>query len=265
MILFGIAAVLALAPDGQARGGFERHTGLLDFSYSWSAEAAAVPEIVSDFHNQAEMFYSEILEKTSAKQIYSERWRTAGTTPLLLSLIGAGFHGGATARPKSWINVLLWDRKAGWISSFDALLAQLMCRDPRSSSSSMIAPACPSRTFMTMRGLSDSNRPASRSELEKISPADRGNGRWTKEHMFSINELASSPNVRFPPKPDIGFIMRAEHLLLHRPSIHEKNATMPPMLSCSPWARIAGRRLLRQQASSPRSQPCSMTASIASP
>jgi hypothetical protein len=171
MILFGIAAVLALAPDGQARGGFERHTGLLDFSYSWSAEAAAVPEIVSDFHNQAEMFYSEILEKTSTKQIYSERWRTAGTTPLLLSLIGAGFHGGATARPKSWINVLLWDRKAGWISSFDALLAQLMRRDPRSSSSSMIAPACPSRTFMTMRGLSDSNRPASRSECGENLPS----------------------------------------------------------------------------------------------
>src|SRR5438270_6660803 len=123
MILLGIAAVLALAPDAQAPRGFERHTGSLDFSYSWSAEAAAVPEIVSDFHNQAEMFYSEILEKTSAKQIYSERWRTAGITPVLLSLIGTGFHGGAAARPKSWINVLLWDRKAGWSSSFDALLA----------------------------------------------------------------------------------------------------------------------------------------------
>ena len=31
-----------------------------------------------------------------------------------------------------------------------------------------------------------------------------------------------------------------------RPYNHEKNATSPPMPSCSPWASIPGRRLLRQ-------------------
>ena len=49
------------------------------------------------------------------------------------------------------------------------------------------------------------------------------------------------------------------------PPIYEKNAMIPPMLSCNPWASIPGRRLLRQEASSPSSHPCSVTASMAFP
>jgi uncharacterized protein len=60
---------------------------------------------------------------------------------------------------------------------------------------------------------------------------------WTGGHLFAI-AISGWPHRLIRPScvADGG----------NRLYLHEKNATMPPIPSCSPWASIPGRRLLRQ-------------------
>jgi hypothetical protein len=51
--------------------------------------------------------------------------------------------------------------------------------------------------------------------------------------LRGFSETAIAPTNEYAPLPD-------------SPFVHEKNATTPPMLSCSQCASIPGRRLLRQ-------------------
>ena len=102
----------------------EEESSLYNFSYSWSAEAAAVPELVERFTTDMEKVKSELI--AGAKEDRDERlkqkfdyhthevqrsYETTGQSDRLLSLESSiyGFTGGAHGSSGS--GSLLWDRK----------------------------------------------------------------------------------------------------------------------------------------------------------
>ena len=126
---------------------------LLDFSYSWSAEAAAVPALDRRFRADAAKARIEALrvaeEDRSARRgispapvpwnehLFERAWETAGQTERLLSLAGgtATFTGGA--HPNSGSMALLWDRKLSRELNIPALL-----RPGRSWAGAIRGPFC---------------------------------------------------------------------------------------------------------------------------
>lgn len=108
---------------------------LLEFTYGWSAEGAAVPELVARL--EADMAKQradsrKIAEEDRAARgpdtpfhghYFTKTWATAGTSPRLLSLVAdiATYTGGAHGM--SGFEALLWDREARQAIEVDALFS----------------------------------------------------------------------------------------------------------------------------------------------
>jgi hypothetical protein len=103
----------------------EEKSDLLEFSYSWPAEAAAIAPLNARFEAQAAEAQPEALatakedrdgrgpDFTFHGHFFHAEWEATGDAPALLSLAGqiATFTGGAHGN--SVYDALLWDRAAG--------------------------------------------------------------------------------------------------------------------------------------------------------
>jgi hypothetical protein len=122
-----LIATLLLAGTAQAQPvKIERNSVVLQFTYAWPKEAAAVPALDRQFRAEAQRAFRQALaiaagDQKLAKQqkrdynpeFYSKQWTTAGQTARLLSLqyeLGS-FTGGA--HPNTSYGALLWDRRSG--------------------------------------------------------------------------------------------------------------------------------------------------------
>ncbi|MCM8557253.1 DUF4163 domain-containing protein [Sphingomicrobium sediminis] len=98
---------------------------LVDYTYAWSAEAAAIPAIDTSFREQSDTALAELRRMAEDEAKFrsengmefgglfgSTEWETAGQSERLLSLAGetAAYTGGA--HPNSGAIALLWDREA---------------------------------------------------------------------------------------------------------------------------------------------------------
>jgi hypothetical protein len=104
----------------------EEKNDLIDFSFAWSAEAAAIPQLVERFRKDMAEARSRLLAAAKADKAEREKqgfpfngyesstsYSTAGQSPRLLSLeASAGEYSGG-AHPNHGTNALLWDRQAG--------------------------------------------------------------------------------------------------------------------------------------------------------
>lgn len=126
-----ILLLLAAAPVT-----FASKDRLLEFSYAWPAEAAAVPALDRRFRTDAAtrkqralaMARQDFAERRKSKvewtgpYPFDRKWTTAGQTPRLLSLssltyvFSGGAHGNTNTKP------LLWDRASGREVTVDSLL-----------------------------------------------------------------------------------------------------------------------------------------------
>ena len=105
---------------------YDEQNDLIEFHYGWSAEAAAVPQLVDRFRMKMEQLRAELLKNAQAdKQSRNEQgfefhgymsstdYKTAGQSERLLSLsVDAGSYTGG-AHGNSGTSALLWDRAAG--------------------------------------------------------------------------------------------------------------------------------------------------------
>jgi peptidoglycan-N-acetylmuramic acid deacetylase PdaC-like protein len=120
-ILFAAALLFAASAHGRPMK-IERNSALLEFTYQWPKEAAAVPALDQQFQKEAEKAYREALgiardnqeaardqKRDYNPEFYSKEWTIAGETRRLLSLqYGLGtFTGGA--HPNTNYGALLWD------------------------------------------------------------------------------------------------------------------------------------------------------------
>ena len=131
------AALLCTTALAAAPVKFVRDSKLVEFSYAWPAEAAAVPALDRRFRADLNKSLKDALanardDQTLAKQqkrdfnqhVFSMQWTTAGQTPRLLSLqseLGT-FEGGA--HPITSYNSLLWDRRLNRQVSFGELFTR---------------------------------------------------------------------------------------------------------------------------------------------
>jgi hypothetical protein len=104
---------------------YDVENDLIEFHYGWSAEAAAVPQLVARFRKEMEKAESELLsgakeEKTAREKqgfeyhgyMSSTQYDTSGQTDQLLSLkVDVGSYEGG-AHGNHGVGSLLWDRKA---------------------------------------------------------------------------------------------------------------------------------------------------------
>lgn len=113
----------------------EAKTDVLEFSYAWPAEAAAVPAIAARLNDEMDRSKTDALkladeDRKSAKangypfhaHSLQTEWTTHAATPRLLSLLGQ-FHvytGGAHGM--TGYNPLLWDRTTGQEVAFATML-----------------------------------------------------------------------------------------------------------------------------------------------
>lgn len=133
----GVLVAMALFACGAAEAWpvkIERDSDLLEFTYEWSSEAAAVPALDRRFRAERAKAYRDALANARQDQLlarqqkrdynqesYSMHWSTAGQTSRLLSLqsqLGT-FTGGA--HPNSNNGALLWDRRLSQQLSMDDL------------------------------------------------------------------------------------------------------------------------------------------------
>ena len=135
--------VAALKPSAPAKAfEVEETTDLIEFEFSWSAEAAAVPRLVSRLEKEMAVAKADLIAGAQeSKAMRTKRgddfnryslstsYKTAGQTPGLLSLqvetwtYTGGAHGyGGTA-------ALLWDRIGAQQIKFADLFAQAANRD----------------------------------------------------------------------------------------------------------------------------------------
>jgi hypothetical protein len=130
-------ALLGATTAAAAPVKIERNSKLLQFTYAWPAEAAAVPALDRRFRSDMDKSLREFLanareDQALAKQqkrpfnqhYYAMQWTTAGQTPRLLSLqnqLGT-FEGGA--HPMTTYNALLWNRRAHTPVSIAALFVR---------------------------------------------------------------------------------------------------------------------------------------------
>ena len=133
MIFATVAIAAATAAPAPVK--IERDSKALEFSYEWSAQAAAVPALDKRFRAETDKAYKDALanarddQKLAREQkrdfnghYYSVQWTTAGETVRLLSLQSefGSFEGGA--HPNTSYDALLWDRKLGKQIGMGALL-----------------------------------------------------------------------------------------------------------------------------------------------
>ena len=131
------AGPTAAAPSATAEPRkVEEKTDLIEFSYSWPAEAAAIPGLNKQL--EEELGRDRVESQAAAKDdktgrgesgsdffahSFSKEWRLAGNTPRLLSLLGeaSSFTGGA--HPNSDYDGVMWDRESGRLLSPTELFA----------------------------------------------------------------------------------------------------------------------------------------------
>lgn len=133
MILIG--SLLCIAAAGSQAVKITRKSVLLDFTYGWPVEAAAISPLESKLRAQMTKRYQEAIanaeeDQAAARQqrrpynkdFFLMQWSTAGQTSRLLSLQGelSTFMGGA--HPNTGYNALLWDRRLNKEISLSALL-----------------------------------------------------------------------------------------------------------------------------------------------
>lgn len=124
-VLFAIALIGAASAEAAAPVKIERTSKLLQFTFAWPANAAAVPALDHRFRSElakalkqslANAREDQALAKTQQRpfnqHLYSMQWSSAGETPRLLSLQSelSTFEGGA--HPNTSYGALLWDRQA---------------------------------------------------------------------------------------------------------------------------------------------------------
>ena len=122
-VLF-VAALLCAASLAAAPVKIARNSKPLDFSYAWSAQAAAVPALDRRFRLNLNKSLKDALANAREDQMlarqqkrdfnqhyFSLQWTTAGQTPRLLSLQSerGTFEGGA--HPLTSYDALLWDSR----------------------------------------------------------------------------------------------------------------------------------------------------------
>jgi peptidoglycan-N-acetylmuramic acid deacetylase PdaC-like protein len=128
---------LASASAGWTPHKVVRNTALLDFSYQWPAEAAAIPALDLQLYKEAKAKLAKaqndaLDDQTAARQQkrefhqheFSMSWTMAGQTARLLSLqsLLGTFSGGA--HPNTIYGALLWDRRANRQVNVGALFLQ---------------------------------------------------------------------------------------------------------------------------------------------
>jgi hypothetical protein len=147
-----LAVLLIGAPAATAKPfKFEQDSKALEFSYEWSAEAAAIPALNQRFQGDLQKALREARANAREDQQlarrqkrdfnahdYSMKWTTAGQSPRLLSLQSdnGSFEGGA--HPNETYGALLWDRSTNRAVSmaslflrtgdFSALTRSVYCR-----------------------------------------------------------------------------------------------------------------------------------------
>jgi hypothetical protein len=104
---------------------YDEKNELIEFHYAWSAEAAAVPQLVDRFRKDMEKVKAELIANARGDKAFREKqgfdfnpyssetdYRTAGQSARLLSLsIDAGSYTGG-AHGNYGTSALLWDRQA---------------------------------------------------------------------------------------------------------------------------------------------------------
>ena len=109
---------------------------LVDFNYSWSAEASAIPALEQRFRAILDKAWREELaaalqdraQAAAAKREYGGHqfafeWNTAGQSRRLLSLEGLSSTLTGDRHPNHGTGALLWDRRSGTAIAPSALLA----------------------------------------------------------------------------------------------------------------------------------------------
>ncbi len=164
------SANVGFKPAAAAARKVEEKSDTLEFTYSWPAEAAAIPGLRKQL--EEELGRDRVEAVTAAKEdkaamgqdggsffahSFSKAWRLAGNTPRLLSMISEAstFTGGL--HPNTDHDGIIWDRQAGKLVSFEELF-----------SSNQVIPALSSRYC---KGL-DAARLEKRGEVIPPSPDD---------------------------------------------------------------------------------------------
>ncbi|WP_336959142.1 DUF4163 domain-containing protein [Sphingobium aquiterrae] len=104
----------------------EEKTGLLEFSYAWPSEAAAVPAIAARLRGEMDRSKGDALklageDRKSAQangfpfhaHSLQTAWESHAATPRLLSLLGQSYVYTGGAHGMTGYTPLLWDRKTG--------------------------------------------------------------------------------------------------------------------------------------------------------
>jgi len=115
---------------------------LIDFHFGWSAEAAAVPQLVARFQAEMKKAKDELVAGAKEDKAFRDKegfdfnghqssteYQTAGQSPRLLSLFveASAYTGGA--HPNHGTNALLWDREAAGEIKVADLFAEPANRD----------------------------------------------------------------------------------------------------------------------------------------
>lgn len=115
---------------------------LIDFHFSWSAEAAAVPQLVERFQAEMKKAKAEITDMAKTERAWRQKeglefgglqsskdYTTSGQSERLLSLTSdfGAYTGGA--HPNSGTSALLWDRQAAKEIKVSDLFAEAANRD----------------------------------------------------------------------------------------------------------------------------------------
>lgn len=128
----------------------EEKTGLLEFSYAYPAQAAAIPDLVARFAKQAETGKADALrmardDSASAKQSgfpfrphsLSVEWTVAADTPRFLALRSETYTYTGGAHGMTGYDVLLWDKARKSETSVKALMTS-----PQAFQAAITKPFC---------------------------------------------------------------------------------------------------------------------------
>jgi hypothetical protein len=123
-LLIASTALLALAASPTKPVSIHRQSKLLDFTYAWPAEAAAIPQLNGRFRSNMSKAFSDAQKyahedmaltreqkRNYNQHYYSAAWESLGLSSRLLSLQGAieSFTGGA--HPNHEFKAIIWDRR----------------------------------------------------------------------------------------------------------------------------------------------------------
>jgi hypothetical protein len=139
----GAKSTVAPAPQPAAKAfTYKDKTDLIDFDYSWSAEAAAVPELVQRFRAEMDKAKAELAANADQDHAYRQKqgfdfnpyssttaYTTAGQSPRLLSLSAESWEYTGGAHGNGGTTGLLWDRLAKKEIDLVSLFAQPANRD----------------------------------------------------------------------------------------------------------------------------------------